>query len=138
MSLVLDTGPVLALLDAGDPMHHACVAMTQRTQERLVLVDATLVEIDYWVRKKLGLPVWQAFVEDIAKGAYRVEHLRSDDLQRMAELEAKYADLSLGMVDAAVLTVCERLREPKVATLDQRHFRVVQLKHCKSLTLLPG
>ena len=64
--------------------------------------------------------------------------MTSDDLIRVAELERAYADLNLGMVDAAVIATCERLRETKVATLDQRHFRVVRPRHCDHLTLLPS
>lgn len=33
------------------------------------------------------------------------------------------------MVDAAVIAVCERLGETKVATLDRRHFSVVRPRH---------
>ena len=80
---------------------------------------------------------WSIFVEDIARGAYRLEHLTADDLTRVAELETAYSDLDLGTVDASVITVCENLGEKKVATLDQRHFRAVRPRHCDYLQLLP-
>jgi len=138
VSLVLDTGPILALLDADDPAHSSCVALMDDTDEPLVVVAPTLVEVDYWIRKRLQPEVWAIFVEDIARGAYRLEHLSSDDLIRVAELEATYSDLDLGMVDASVITVCEKLGEKKVATLDQRHFRAVRPRHCDYLQLLPA
>ena len=56
---------------------------------------------------------------------------------RASELERRYASLGLGFVDAAVIAICERLDERKVATLDRRHFAVVQPSHCESLELLP-
>ena len=138
MALVFDTGPLLALLDADDPAHRRCVSLIENTDETLVVVAPTLVEVDYWIRKRLQPDVWSILVEDIAAGAYRLAHLTSDDLIRVAELERAYADLNLGMVDAAVIATCERLRETKVATLDQRHFRVVRPRHCDHLTLLPS
>jgi predicted nucleic acid-binding protein len=137
MALVLDTGPVLALLDADDPFHTRSVEMIDAFDERLVLVAPTLVEIDYWIRKRLTADVWQALVDDIAAGAYHLEDLTAADLSRVAELERDYADLGLGMVDAAVIAVCERLGETKVATLDRRHFSVVRPRHCPALELLP-
>ncbi len=137
MALVLDTGPILALLDADDPAHSRCVSLLDDTNEPLVVVAPTLIEVDYWIRKRLQPEVWSIFVEDIARGAYRLEHLTLDDLIRVAELETAYSDLDLGMVDASVITVCEKLREKKVATLDQRHFRVVRPRHCDHLQLLP-
>ena len=137
MALVLDTGPILGLLDADDPAHASCVSLVDETDEPLVVVAPTLVEVDYWIRKRLQAEVWSVFVEDIACGAYRLEHLLADDLTRVAELEAEYSDLDLGMVDASVIAVCEKLGEEKVATLDRRHFGVVRPRHCDQLQLLP-
>lgn len=137
MALVLDTGPILALLDADDPAHSRCVSLLDEVDEPLVVVAPTLVELDYWIRKRLQPKVWTIFVEDIVAGAYHLEHLTISDLTRVAELETTYADLDLGMVDAAVIAICERLDEPKVATLDHRHFRAVRPKHCDHLKILP-
>lgn len=137
MALVLDTGPILALLDADDPDHHRCTAMVEEIKEDLVVPAPVLIEVDYWVLKLLGLSVWSAFVEDIAAGAYRLEQLTDADLIRAAELEGTYPDLDLGLVDASVVAICERLEETKVATLDRRDFSVVVPRHCEALHLLP-
>jgi uncharacterized protein len=138
VALVLDTGPILALLDAGDPAHERAVAMVGEVNEDLVLPTCVLVEVDYWAHKLLGEETWSIFVEDVASGAYRLEPLSLDDLQRAAELERDYADLDLGLVDASVVALCERLGETKVATLDRRDFSVVRPNHCDALTLLPA
>lgn len=131
MSLVLDTGPVLALLDADDADHGRCARLITETDEILVVPAPTLVEIDYWCRKLLGVAVWRAFVDDIVDGAYRLVDLDPAGYQRASELEARYADLRLGLVDAAVIATCEMLSEDKVATLDRRHFAVVRPAHCR-------
>jgi predicted nucleic acid-binding protein len=55
---------------------------------------------------------------------------------RCAELERTYESLDLGLVDAAVVAVCERLGETKVGTLDRRVFGVVAPRHCERLRLL--
>lgn len=49
-----------------------------------------------------------------------------------------YADLEVGLVDCAVLAVTERLGEPKLATLDRRHFSVMRPRHVEALELLPA
>ena len=46
-------------------------------------------------------------------------------------------DLPLGLVDATVVAATEMLGEPKLATLDHRHFAVVRPAHVDALTLLP-
>lgn len=137
MVLVLDTGPILALLDAGDPDHVRSVAMVEDVREDLLVPTCVLVEVDYWAQKLLGQKAWDVFVEDIASGAYRLEPLTVPDLERAAELERQYGDLDLGLVDASVIALCERLGETKVATLDRRDFSVVRPSHCDALRLLP-
>jgi predicted nucleic acid-binding protein len=138
LALVLDTGPIVALLDAADPEHERCVAMVAEVGEDLVVPALVLVEVDYWLLKLYGSAPWQTFVEDIAGGAYRLHHLDEDGLARAAEIERSYESLDLGLVDAALMVTCERLGEAKVATLDRRDFAVVRPKHCESLTLLPA
>lgn len=138
MALVLDTGPILALLDAGDPDHARSVAMVEEMREDLVVPSCVLVEVDYWTCKLLGGETWEVFVEDILSGAYLLEPLTVTDLARASALERQYADLDLGLVDASVVALCERLGEEKVATLDRRDFSVVRPNHCDSLRLLPA
>jgi predicted nucleic acid-binding protein len=55
----------------------------------------------------------------------------------MAGLVETYLDLSLGIVDAAVVAVAERLGLTEIATLDHRHFSVVP-RHVSAFSLLPG
>ena len=50
---------------------------------------------------------------------------------------AKYEDLRLGFVDAAVITVAERLDTTQITTLNHRDFAVVRPAHAENLTLLP-
>lgn len=138
MALILDTGPVLALLDAGDPDHARCVRMVGEVGEDLVIPSPVLVEVDYWMLKLLGHDAWRTFVEDVDRGAYRLHHPDPADLARIVEMERTYESLDLGMVDAAVIVTCERLGEPKVATLDRRDFSVVRPNHRDHLTLLPA
>ncbi|WP_322754774.1 hypothetical protein [Frankia sp. Cas3] len=55
----------------------------------------------------------------------------------MAESVRRYADFPLGVVDAAVITLAERLGVRQVAMLDRRHFSVVRPRHIEAFTLVP-
>lgn len=136
MTLVLDTGPIVAALNAGDVDHVECAALLREADDLLVPTPV-LVEVDYWLTKLGGVHVWSGFVADIAGGAYRLAHPTDDDLTRAAELETTYSNLDLGLVDASIVAVCERLDHTEVATLDRRHFSIVRPRHCAHLTLLP-
>jgi len=55
----------------------------------------------------------------------------------MSELVARYEDLPLGGVDAAVVAIAERLGIAEIATLDRRHFSVVRPRHVPAFVLRP-
>ena len=137
MALVCDTGPILAALDRDDPDHAACKALLDRADEDLVVPGLVLTELDYWCRKLALNQALSTVAEDVELGAWLLEWPPASDLQRACELQTRYADLSLGLVDATVIALVERLGEPKVATLDHRHFSVVRPRHVPALMLLP-
>lgn len=137
MALVCDTGPLLAALDSSDPDHRRCAALLEDYGEDLVVPSLVLAEVDYWCHERLGVRAWLVFLEDVLGGAYRLEHPSQDELRRCHELQQRYADLRLGIVDASVLALVERLREPKIATLDHRHFATVRPAHVSALLLVP-
>jgi uncharacterized protein len=136
VTLILDTGPIVAALNEQDPDHRRCADLLAEGQDLLV-PSPVLVEVDYWLVKLGSVEVWADFVADIDRGAYRVAHPTDADLARAAELEQVYEDLDLGLVDACTIALCERLGLTAVATLDRRHFSVVRPRHCTHLTLLP-
>ena len=78
-----------------------------------------------------------ALLDDIIAGAYHVEELQPQDYRRIREICNRYADADVGFVDAAVLSIVERLNEPKLATLDHRHFGILRPRHVDSLRLVP-
>jgi hypothetical protein len=102
-----------------------------------VIPEPVLAEVDYWIHAKLHAGVLVALLDDIVSGAYVVEPLADSDFSRIMEICDRYADADVGFVDAAVLSVVERLREPKLATLDLKHFRALRPRHVDALRLLP-
>jgi hypothetical protein len=138
MALILDTGPLYASLDRSDADHAACRRLLEAAREQLVIPAPVLVEVDYWIHARLHPGVLVALMDDIVSGAYRVEALGPHDYRRVRELCDRYADADIGFVDAAVLAVVERLNEPKLASLDHRHFRALRPRHVKTLQLVPS
>lgn len=137
MALVLDAGPIVAFLDAGDRDHARCRSLLTKSSERLVVSVTVLSEVEYWLRKRGGGDAWSTFVDDLARGSYELDRGHLRDVARARDLTVQYVDLDLGFVDASVIALCERLGEEKVATLDRRHFSVVRPQHCERLALLP-
>jgi predicted nucleic acid-binding protein len=135
--LILDTGPLYASLDRRDVNYRRCRALIDETSELLVIPAPVLVEVDYWIQQRLRASTLVTLVRDIIDGAYEVVDLVPDDYQRVIEITDRYADSGIGFVDAAVLAIVERLGEPKLATLDRRHFGLLRPRHVPALQLLP-
>jgi hypothetical protein len=80
-------------------------------EEDLLVPGLVLAELDYWCHERLGVGAWLVFLEDVARGAYRVEPATLADLERCVALQRQCADLRLGVVDASIVALCERLDE---------------------------
>jgi predicted nucleic acid-binding protein len=138
VALILDTGPLYASLDRSDADHAACRALIESTDELLVIPAPVLVEVDYWIHRRLHPGALVALLADIEAGAYIVADLDAPGYARVRELCDRYADADIGLVDAAVLAIVERLNEPKLATLDRRHFGMLRPRHREAIELLPA
>jgi len=125
--IVADTGALVALIDRDDPHHRDVRRVFEDDPAAWVLPWAILAEADYLVGKHLGARAEEAFLDDLAAGAYAVEWGEPRDLLRAKALAAQYRSLRLGLVDAVVIAVAERLRAQAIVTLDLRHFAAVAI-----------
>lgn len=135
MALILDTGPLVAIMDESDPDHEACAKLIEESSEPLIVPVCVLVEVEYMLRP--WPDAFTALLTDIDAGVFSLLDLPPQWLRRAGELLARYKDLPLGLVDATVAAATEMLGEEKLATLDHRHFSVVKPSHCAHLRLLP-
>jgi predicted nucleic acid-binding protein len=103
-----------------------------------VIPAPVLVELDYFLTRTFGSDPMRRVLDDARSGALRLEPLIAADYDRVDELMRTYSDQRIGFVDAAVLAIVERFREPKLATLDHRHFAVMRPRHVNALELLPS
>jgi predicted nucleic acid-binding protein len=98
MSALLDTGFLLAVLDADDRLHSACSAALQ-TESEPILPDAVIPELAYMVLRELGYEVLIAFLSSVLDGELPVERTTREDLSRARELLQKYDDSRIDFVD---------------------------------------
>lgn len=126
--IVADTGAVLALLDADDRHHAALRDLFEDDPGNWVLPWAILPEVDYLVGTHLGARARALWLADLADGAFSVAWGQQADLDAACRIGRRYRALGLGLVDAAVIAVAERLHADAIATLDVRHFAAVRIK----------
>jgi uncharacterized protein len=126
--IVADTGAILALLDAGERHHRVLRRLFEAGPGDWLLPWAILPEVDYLAATHISSEVALAFLADLAEGAFAVEWGNEADLVRAEELARRHRALKIGLVDAVVMAVAERVEAETIATLDLRHFAAVRLK----------
>jgi uncharacterized protein len=87
--------------------------------------DLVLVEVDQIIRARRSTDAARAVLAAAAAGEFTVAYATPRLLSRAVEIDSRYADLDLGLVDAAVMAVAERERAP-VLTFDFEHFRATR------------
>ncbi len=135
--IVVDTGVVFGAADRDDPDHAGCAAVLTEHAGELVIPTPVIVETSWLVADRLGAAAEVGFLQSVNSGELRRVDLDATDWDRVVELVERYADLNLGLVDASVVTVAERLRIVTLATLNHRDFTVVRPGHCDSFELIP-
>jgi uncharacterized protein len=138
MALIADSGAVYALYDARDRHHSAVTQVIEDERGPIVVPMAILAEIDYLLRIRLGSRALLRFLGGISIGGFSLEAFTSQDLNNCQRLLETYADLNIGLADAAVIATAERLGARRILTVDERHFRVVRATDGKPFTLLPA
>ena len=137
MTIVADTGPLYALVDASDAWHKRVVEWWRKNREPVVIPVCVLPEVCYLLHTRISQRAESAFVRSITDGEFVVEPLEADDFARAEALIRKYADLELGFVDATVIATAERLDAIEVVTTDRRHFSAVRPRHVGAFRLSP-
>jgi uncharacterized protein len=136
--LLCDTGVLLAVGNVKDQAHHACLGLLRQADGPLLIPSPVLGEIGYLLQSRVGPRAEVDFLKSFGDDGFHIAELEDQDIPRMAELVETYIDLPLGIVDAAVIAVAERLRLTEIATLDHRHFTVVRPRHTAAFALRPG
>ncbi len=102
-----------------------------------MLVPVTVLpEADYLVVPRHGVRAELVMLRGVA-GTFELVDFTADDLGRAIELIEQYAEAEIGLVDASVVAIAERLRITRILTLDRRHFSFVKPRHCAALELVP-
>ena len=120
--ITLDTSGVFALLNRRDPGHQRARDALASSKRPYLIPCATLAEIGYLLERRMPNAL-DPFLADLESGAFTL-HCEDEDVARIRHLVVRYADLPLGVGDAAVIACSERSGRT-VLTFDRRDFEVV-------------
>lgn len=135
--IVIDTSVIVAYMNAADDHHQAVSAWFDELDDDLATTPLIVAEVDHLVGARGGRTALSALRADLAAGAYLVEWWPSA-IAATVNIAERYADNGLGLADASLVALAERLDTAAIATLDERHFRVVRpLAAATAFRLLP-
>ena len=134
---LIDTGPLVAYVDANDAAHRAIISVLDGFQGHLHTTSAVVTEAMHLVAEDPDGPdVLVEFL--IASGAVVTDVGSRADLQASVKLMRKYADTPMDFADATLVLLGDRLSIIEILTLDRRGFSTYRTPRGRSFRLLPA
>ena len=133
--VLVDAGPLVALLDQRDLHHVTCVTALRTLHDPLITVWPAFTEAMYLLGS--SWPGQKALWSRVETEALTLAPLDESDATRMRELMEKYRDLPMDLADAALVRIAEREDLTRIFTLDRKHFSVYRPGRRRRFSILP-
>ena len=138
MALVLDSGGLLVAIDPVQNGHAEFAQALTSHPGPIVISPFVVAELDYMIGRDYGRENRLAFLDEVDRGAYRLEPFEAEDFTRARQLLDDYAFLpGFGISDASNVVLAERYGTRDILTTDQRDFRQVELPGGEYFRILP-
>lgn len=137
MTLIVDTGGLLSVLDGKQDDHDLFLKAVQDAPGPLLISPLVLAELDHLILDHYGRQAELDAIEEI-EAAYQVEAIGDEDLARARALLTRYADLTtFDLTDASCVVLAECYGCFDILTTDQRDFRAVEGRGGQYFRILP-
>jgi predicted nucleic acid-binding protein len=130
-SVLLDTGPLVALFKRNDTHHKRAVDWFSRNRADLVTTHPVLTEVWHLIS-----PSARGRLMTFASEALFVPQLPDAAVSRLAELLAKYSDTPMDYADATLVLLAHDLPTLRVATIDVDGFSAYRTEGKKPLRVV--
>ena len=133
--VLVDAGPLVALIEAADRNHNRCIAALKTLSDPLLTVWPAFTEAMYLLGGSARSQ--DALWGMVESGGLEFASLTEDDAAGLHQLMQRYRDQPMDLADAAIVHVADREDIRRVFTLDRRHFSVYRIRRRTPLSLLP-
>lgn len=132
---LLDTGPLVAYLDASDSAHQPVAERVDGFTGRLLTTGAVITEAMHFVSSAPNGP--RLLAEFVGSSGMQVYDLaQAAELRDAAALMERYLDTPMDYADATLVLLAEALSVHDVLTLDRRGFSVYRTRHRRGFKLV--
>ncbi len=132
-----DASPLVALINAKDKSHAACIAALAYLSAPLLTTWPAFTEAMYLLLRYGGYPAQKALWSYVQDGVLTFHALGSVELARMAELMGRYQDRPMDLADASLVATAEVLGITRIFTLDKRDFYIYRLGDTGAFEVVP-
>ena len=135
--ILIDTGPIVALLNSSDPDHKTCAETAGKLRE-VVLVTTwpCFTEAMYLLYREGGLQFQEALWKLRVSGVLHLHLTTPEEEHRMRQMMLQYADSPMDLADASLVASAEALSIDRIFTID-RHFHAYRLASGAALQVVP-
>lgn len=134
--ILVDAGPLISLIDKGDPIKHQQCKLTFRTfKEPLLTTWPCLTEAIYFLGELQGWRGQDALWAYVERGALRISTPGSDDWKRVRTLMDQYNDTPMDLADASLVVLAEVTGIARIFTLDS-DFRIYRIHGRESFDVI--
>jgi len=134
--ILTDAGPLVAIIDRGDPDHEACVAALLSLHGPMVTTWPAFTEAMYLLGRG-GWPGQSQLWKLLLSGRVELAEPEETPIERMAELMERYSDHPMDLADASLVALAETRALRQVFTLDRDDFHSYRLHGRQSFQLIP-
>ena len=117
MNLILDTGPLVALLNRRDTNHEWALTQVGDAKAPILTCEPVLSEACHLVRRLAGGP--GAVIKLLRRNLLATPFRLDEECPRIERLLKKYADVPMSLADACLVRMTEHLETSVVMTLDR-------------------
>ena len=135
MPVLLDTGPIVALLDRAQQDHEKCAEALTALNAPLVICEPVISEACHLLRKLPGAS--GDVLRNIESGSFLISYGVHGRAARLAKLLKKYANVPMEFADACLVDLAEQLGTGRIFTLDA-DFRAYRWSRNRPFQLLLG
>lgn len=132
-ALICDAGALIDYLVRERARPHAISDAIDQARTRDV-PGLVLAEVDYFLRDQRR--AMREFMQDLARGAFTYAAPTVGQLSRAMDVDRRFADLGLGLVDGSIVALAESLGIHRLATRDVCHFAAVRLRDGRPFELV--
>jgi uncharacterized protein len=132
---LIDTGAILAIVDARDRWHQACLEALQSVRLPLLTTAPVLTETFHLTGNNTHdvEKMW----DFVRSGALTLRATSDSDLPALQTLMEQYADRPMDFADATLVHLAARESLSLILTVDRDDFETYRLPGRKRFTILP-